>query len=187
MIECKLMFHLVEILLILVQIDYIVATIAINLKITTTNFEEESEDLPAATDEPYKMEISAFKCPEEGCTLSAAFVLYRNLLEHITLGNHKLMPQQSSLHDMAMQSYSRILESVRLTPGLPEVQEALQLFYEADSFDVMEKGWASNKHKICRPVTEKQCQYLLEKYNSGSPSYKTDNCFSDKISPDHEL
>uniref|UniRef100_A0A915LC54 Uncharacterized protein n=1 Tax=Romanomermis culicivorax TaxID=13658 RepID=A0A915LC54_ROMCU len=31
----------------------------------------------------------------------------------------------------------------------------------------MEKGWALKKHKICRPLTEKQRQYLLEKYNHG--------------------
>uniref|UniRef100_A0A915IDF7 Uncharacterized protein n=1 Tax=Romanomermis culicivorax TaxID=13658 RepID=A0A915IDF7_ROMCU len=68
---------------------------------------------------------------------------------------------------MAIQSYSRTLESVRLTPGLPEVQEALRLFYEVDLFDVMENGWALKKHKICHPLMEKQRQYLLEKHNSG--------------------
>uniref|UniRef100_A0A915J815 Uncharacterized protein n=1 Tax=Romanomermis culicivorax TaxID=13658 RepID=A0A915J815_ROMCU len=54
-----------------------------------------------------------------------------------------------------------------LSPGLPEVQEALQWFYKAGSFDVVEKGWASNKHKICHLLKAKKCQYLLEKYNRG--------------------
>uniref|UniRef100_A0A915L5V9 Uncharacterized protein n=1 Tax=Romanomermis culicivorax TaxID=13658 RepID=A0A915L5V9_ROMCU len=59
--------------------------------ITIINFGEESEDHPAATDEPYELKRGAFKCPEEGCIKT--FVLHHNLLMDLTLGNHKLMPQ----------------------------------------------------------------------------------------------
>uniref|UniRef100_A0A915JT03 Uncharacterized protein n=1 Tax=Romanomermis culicivorax TaxID=13658 RepID=A0A915JT03_ROMCU len=63
---------------------------------------------------------------------------------------------------------SQNTRSVRLIPGLLEIKEALQLIYEADSFNVMEKGWTLKKPKICHPLTVKQRQHLLEKYNSGT-------------------
>lgn len=114
----------------------------------------------------YQTDLSSlFHCPEEGCIRS--FIKHSNLLRHLILGKHEFSPQRTSLRDIAVQSYSEELESVRLTPEFPELQEAMQVFFETESFDSMERGWALKKHKLCRALSNKQRQFLIDKYNEG--------------------
>lgn len=90
-----------------------------------------------------------------------------NLLCHLLIGDHKLIPQRLSLCDAAINSYSKQLESVQLTPKFPELQEALQAFYQHEEPNLLEKGWALMSPKSCKLSTAKRQNFLLEKYNEG--------------------
>jgi len=85
-----------------------------------------------------------FMCLKENCINS--FMKFGNLHRHLMVGKNRLLLERTSLRDAAIQSYRT--ESIR-TPQLPDLQEALETFYESVSTDNYQysKGWALKKGK----------------------------------------
>ena len=75
------------------------------------------------------VDINLFSCPEEGCIKS--YQKHSSLLHHLAVGKHVLRPERITLRDAAINSYAEQLENIRPTPGLTEIQDAMENFFNS--------------------------------------------------------
>ena len=133
--------------------------------------QESQEHIEADNDEDEDIDedMHIFQCPVPGCT--KVYQLYSNLLRHLDIGRHRFVPERITLRDAAIQSYKEHLETLDLTPRIPELHEGLQEAIAAsDETKCMEKlqmGWALKKVRKCTRFNENQKSFLLEKFEAG--------------------
>lgn len=100
-----------------------------------------------------------FSCSEEGC--GAVFATYSNLLRHLDIGEHTAT-QRTSM-DMAKLEFASKIEQVQNIPTLA----AEKAEHGESAATDLPQGWALKTVQTGGKFSEKQKQYLQEKFSLG--------------------
>ncbi|CAF1529508.1 unnamed protein product, partial [Didymodactylos carnosus] len=107
-----------------------------------------------------------YDCIEEGCVQK--FLKYGNFVRHLLAEKHHRVIEKYSLADTAIKTYQSKLEKV-------DDCQMVSILLEMSTFDKsqyqhipkLDQGWALPKPRIATKFTDKQKQYLTNKFNDG--------------------
>ena len=116
---------------------------------TKENIAMEDDETDLSDQDDMNTDSNLFSCPEDGCIKS--YQKHTSLLNHLSIGKHVLRPERITLRDAAINSYASHLETIRPTPRLIDIQDALQNFYDVADSRITEQteGWALKSERIC--------------------------------------
>ncbi|CAF1341416.1 unnamed protein product [Didymodactylos carnosus] len=125
--------------------------------------EQKDEDTVKDADDPH---TALYDCIEEGCVQK--FLKYGNFVRHLLAEKHHRVIEKYSLADTAIKTYQSKLEKV-------DDCQMVSILLEMSTFDKsqyqhipkLDQGWALPKPRIATKFTDKQKQYLTNKFNDG--------------------
>ena len=84
--------------------------------------------------------MNLFECPEEACICS--FIKYGNLLRHLAIGNHRRVPEKTTLLDTAKKLYhSKLMAGDSKTVISLSFQHALFNSSDFEEVPQLDMGW----------------------------------------------
>jgi hypothetical protein len=107
-----------------------------------------------------------FECVEEGCVKK--FIYQGNAIRHLITGKHERHVERLSLKDMGMQMYASKLERIGDREMISILLENTANKSSSTSTPmVLPEGWALPKPRRKTRLTEKQINYLTQKFDEG--------------------
>lgn len=109
-----------------------------------------------------------YGCPTPGCT--KVFQHYKNLQNHLELGNHRFKPEKESLRDFVIREYKDRVDHLQLN-RFQEMREAISSVGAENTCPInnelhISKGWALQTREV-EHFSKKVKDYLNAKFQEG--------------------
>lgn len=118
------------------------------------------------SEEDARSKSTLFSCPNEGCI--RVYKRYGSMLNHLSYGKCKFQLERESLLDTAKVVYSKKLWSGELSLKIDNTDESTLTEVPLSDLHKKEKeGWALSSAKKAKPFSEKQRNFLEEKFMIG--------------------